>query len=706
MCEILLVTPPFLAPDAPSTTTAVKKGFLTRRGIVAEQADLSIEVLNDIFSRQFLSNLFETFDVDDESYDDNTLRIYSLRRDYVNTIDTVKAFLRGEDNTLSSLICSADFLPQASRFDDLGNIEEMFGQMGTHDCAEYLSALYLQDISDFIKATVSEDFDVTGYASSEMSAPVEYSILQQRLDEPSNAVEQVVCSRLRELMERHKPLFVDFNIPTSGCLLATLRCGRYIKTNFPNVKVILSGDYPTSRLRQMTDTGIFDCADYIVLDDSELAVEKIVRGGQLIHTITPEGYHDNAEIITIQGRGCPDFAGLPLGKYFSYYAGTDPVGHLLHSGKRTVLALSHGCYWAKCAFCDTALNSICRHETISGEMAVDWMENVVRQTGSQSFDFLDRAISPNVLKDISLELLRRGHRFSWRATVRFERAFTGDLCRLMAAAGCVSVSGCLIPAGTRLSEQMECGTEIAESVLALRNFYYAGIMVHAEIMYGLPTQTLQETVDALEIVRQMCKAQLIGSAMWHRFAITAHSHCAAEPERFGVRLKGTLSNPFANYERAFSDHRGYDIERVGGNLNEALANYLSARAFDRPVEKWFDMKVPPTTVERSFVTDCLILPDDCRIFNGEARLVWLGGDVLPTDNGLLAITKTEGKEVKFGEADADFLMQVIEQCADLENDVRFDDVKEFYAQFGDGAFVKLYHSKQWDILRKMGLLQI
>jgi hypothetical protein len=47
-------------------------------------------------------------------------------------------------------------------------------------------------------------------------------------------------------------------------------------------------------------------------------------------------------------------------------------------------------------------------------------------------------------------------------------------------------------------------------------------MVHAYLMYGYPTQTIQETVDSLEMVRQLFK-QSLQSGFWHQFAMTAHS---------------------------------------------------------------------------------------------------------------------------------------------------------------------------------------
>jgi hypothetical protein len=54
-------------------------------------------------------------------------------------------------------------------------------------------------------------------------------------------------------------------------------------------------------------------------------------------------------------------------------------------------------------------------------------------------------------------------------------------------------------------------------------------MVHCYLMYGYPTQTVQETVDSLEMV-QLFEAGVLQSGFWHQFAMTAHSPVGIHPE--------------------------------------------------------------------------------------------------------------------------------------------------------------------------------
>ncbi|MFQ8806691.1 MAG: hypothetical protein ACLR8Y_18375 [Alistipes indistinctus] len=72
---------------------------------------------------------------------------------------------------------------------------------------------------------------------------------------------------------------------------------------------------------------------------------------------------------------------------------TNPMHRLWSDGRWNKMMLAHGCYWAKCAFCDTALDYICRYESVPAAQLVDWMEQVMGQTGSRGFSCVDEAAS-------------------------------------------------------------------------------------------------------------------------------------------------------------------------------------------------------------------------------------------------------------------------------------------------------------------------
>ena len=102
---------------------------------------------------------------------------------------------------------------------------------------------------------------------------------------------------------------------------------------------------------------------------------------------------------------------------------------------------------------------------------MDHVEELIDQTGVRGFHLVDEAAPPRLLREFSLELIRRKINISWWGNIRFERTFTPDLCQLLAAAGMVAVTGGLEVASDRLLELIDggilsCG--MARSKLACR----------------------------------------------------------------------------------------------------------------------------------------------------------------------------------------------------------------------------------------------
>ena len=102
------------------------------------------------------------------------------------------------------------------------------------------------------------------------------------------------------------------------------------------------------------------------------------------------------------------------------------------------------------------------------------------------------------------------------------------------------------------------------------------------------TQTERETYEALEYVRQRFADGHIQSAYWHRFALTAHSPIAQQPERFGLRLlpQPALERRFARNEIPYEEPGAPDHARLGNGLRRALYNYMLGLGLDLPVRTW------------------------------------------------------------------------------------------------------------------------
>ena len=178
--------------------------------------------------------------------------------------------------------------------------------------------------------------------------------------------------------------------------------------------------------------------------------------------------------------------------------------------------------------------------------------------------------------------------------MRFDTTFTPKLARLMARAGCIAVTGGLECAVDRLLKLMNKGITLASAHAALTAFRDAGIMVHAYLMYGFPTQTEKEAHSALGHVRRFFREGLVQSAFFHRFALTVHSPIAKDPEKFGIRFarrrgdaEKKVRKTFARNEIPFAEPGAPDWDRIGKGLKLALYNYMRGAGYSKPLSFWF-----------------------------------------------------------------------------------------------------------------------
>ena len=152
---------------------------------------------------------------------------------------------------------------------------------------------------------------------------------------------------------------------------------------------------------------------------------------------------------------------------------------------------------------------------------------------------------------------------------------------------------------------MKKGVTVKQVARVTRAFSDAGILVHAYLMYGFPTQTVQDTVDALEYVRQLFEADCIQSGFFHRFTCTVHSPVGKNPDQYGVTLMPLPKISFAKNDVGFIDPTGVDHDALGIALNKALYNYMHGIGIDADVRSWFTGRVPRTKVRRDFIAQAL-----------------------------------------------------------------------------------------------------
>lgn len=633
---ILLITPPFTQLNTPYPATAYLKGFFNTRNIVAAQADLGIEVTLRLFERDMLAAVFLQASPFIQTASSNARRIFSFKELYLDSIESVIQFLQGQNPTLAHRIAARGWLPEAQRFQQVSDLEWAFGSMGVQDQAKHLATLYLEDLADFIKEIVDPHFGFSRYAEKLGRSAGSFDPLLDSLNGPLQFIDTITVELLEKKIQEYHPEMLAISIPFPGNLYAGLRCGQWIKNNHPEIKVALGGGYANTELRSVTDIRVFDFVDFITLDDGEAPLENLI--GFIQGTKTAEELKrtlllqdgkvvmKNSELVRDYKQmetGIPDYAGLPLEKYISAIEVVNPMHRLWSDGRWNKLTMAHGCYWGKCTFCDISLDYIRHYEPLTASMLCDRMEHMIRQTGTNGFHFVDEAAPPALMRELALEILRRRLNVSWWTNIRFEKSFTRDLCLLLKASGCIAVSGGLEVASDRLLKLIQKGITVEQVARVNRHFTEAGIMVHAYLMYGFPTQTAQETIDSLEMVRQLFKHGVMQSAYWHLFTMTAHSPVGMEPEKYQVKKVQETLAPFANNDLIHEDPTGADHELFGEGLRKALFNYMHGLCIEDPLHKWFDFKVPKTTVSPDYISN-ILKTDELLSYNPNAKIVWTG----------------------------------------------------------------------------------
>jgi len=638
--KVLLITPPFTQLNTVYPATSYIKGFLNTLNVASFQVDLSLEVILNIFCKEGLQHIFKTIEDQEMELTDRSFRVFSQRKRYIQTIDSVIKFLQNQNPTLALTICADRFLPQGHRFENLEDMDWAFGSMGTHDKARHLSTLYLEDLGDLITEAIDPHFGFSRYAERLGRTATHFDEMYQSLIGNDSFVIQTMKNILTTHVKNFIPDLVCITMPFPGNVFSALKCGQLIKKMFPHTRVSLGGGYANTELRSVYDERVFEFTDFITLDDGEAPLQHLIQyiqGKRPKNLLKRTFCLDHGSVVYLNGStdldipqretGTPDYSDLKHEQYLSVIEVINPMHRMWSDGWWNKLTMAHGCYWGKCSFCDVTLDYIKRYEPISADILCDRMEDIMKQTGKNGFHFVDEAAPPALMRDLAVAILKRGLIVSWWANIRFEKSFTPDLCKLLRASGCIAISGGLEVASDRLLEKMKKGVTVAQVAKVGKAFTDAGIMVHAYLMYGFPTQTAQETIDSLEMVRQMFSAGVMQSGFWHLFAMTAHSPVGLHPAEYGVVHDGPKFGGFAENDFFHTDPSGAAHEDFADGLKVSLYNYMQGAGLDEPLDIWFDMEIPETKV-LPYTIDRWLQEEKTPEIRSNDQVIWLGGDAI------------------------------------------------------------------------------
>jgi hypothetical protein len=620
--RVLLITPPMTQLNTPYPATAYLMGFLRLHAqelqLELTQADASLTLFLRLFCAPALQQMADLLR--------ERVRAAGRRAEvpapiahflkhaarYIGTVEPAVRFLQRRDPSLAFRIAGRGFLPEGARFGHLGaaptseaaapdeQLLSAFGSLGTTEQARYLASLYVDDLADVWRLGIDPRFELARYGERLAASAASFDALHAALTGAPTLVDATLDALTRDLV-RQPPAVVALTAPFPGNVYGAFRMARMIRQAAPRATLVLGGGWVNTELRSLKDPRVFDYFDYVTLDDGERPLLNLLqrlrdRKSPLVRTYVREGtevvlrsdptQHDIAQRDT----GIPTYEGLPLGQYVSLMEMLNPMHRFWSDGRWNKITLAHGCYWKKCSFCDVSLDYIGRYDRPGEDIVMQRIRALIAETGETGFHLVDEAAPPAGMRALAERLLHEKLSITWWGNIRFEKTFTPALCRLLASSGCVAVSGGLEVASDRLLKLMRKGVTVEQVARVTRAFSDAGIMVHAYLMYGFPTETLQDTIDALERVRQLFAAGCIQSAYWHRFAATAHSPVGLEPHKYGITLRPPPAVTFAHNDIGFEDPVGTDHDFLGGGLRRALYNYMHGIGLDADVREWFEAR--------------------------------------------------------------------------------------------------------------------
>ena len=491
--RILLLTPPLLQTNTPYPATMHLTGFLETKGLDVHQRDLSIKVVRDIL-------------------------------------------LEYGDETTEELL---EFLGGPAPLE------------AKREASEAIDGLAI-----WIRDNVDPEFGFSRYAEHLCRAVEDFGELEKRIRR-RGVMDKPLQRHLKAAMDEVKPTVVGVTCPFPGTLVGAFKIAKYVRKHYPKVKLLLGGGYVSTELREMTDKRPYRYFDEFQLDEGY---------GNVLHSCGGEAPPPPVSRLKshVPAFVKPSYRGIDWDEYFDVVETDNFVMNLWNSGKWVKLVMARGCYWHKCAFCDVVLPYIGCFRMPDPKEIVDAMEELSgrpsrfsdKRSGDRfptrvaGFHFVDEAMPPKVIKGMCEEIIRRKLKVEWWGNIRFDAAFTPELAKLMAKAGCIAVTGGLECANDRLLKLMNKGITLAGAEKVLKAFKAAKIFVHAYLMYDFPTETKAEQKGAERYVKDLAKKGLIQSCFWHRFALTVHSPIAKNPGKFGIIVKQNESK-FAKNELEF-----------------------------------------------------------------------------------------------------------------------------------------------------------
>ncbi len=336
-----------------------------------------------------------------------------------------------------------------------------------HSMDRYKRAVF--DLSRAVEMSVDDGFicGLSDFHHHELS-PLRSRDLIGAAEHPEvNPFYPYFRKRLTERVQRGGFSAAGFSLNYLSQALCTFAMIGFLKKEFPGLTILLGGGLVTSWMRNPSWKNPFS--------------------GLVDHLIAGPGEHQLLAIIGIKSdqkeHFTPCYDDLPLHDYLS-------------PGFTLPYSAAGGCYWNKCSFCpETAEDN--PYTPVPIERVTGDLDVLIVKKHPVMIHFLDNAVSPAVLQ--KLAVARSG--IPWYGFARISKLLTdADFCMSLKRSGCAMLKLGLESGDQGVLDSMQKGIDIGTASLALKTLKEAGIAAYVYLLFGTPSETLDEARKTLEFV--------------------------------------------------------------------------------------------------------------------------------------------------------------------------------------------------------------
>jgi len=288
----------------------------------------------------------------------------------------------------------------------------------------------------------------------------------------------------------------------------------HITMGGPAATQLLAG-HPAEKIVQLL--GPFDS---VVLYEGEKMLLELVR--MLAAGQNPPRVLIGRRDTDLSRLPAPDFAGLPLDKYFS------PELVLPYDPTR-------GCYWGKCAFCHYGLSprgtSVYRQRPL--DRVVAHLRELEDRWACRTVYLSQDAFAPRTARKLARKLAAAGTSLRWASDMRPEPELTPECCRDLKNGGALSMALGIETASPRLLKMIDKGVCLQDAQAAVKNLAAAGIAAEAMCFTEFPTETYAEAVSTVDFIAE--RREQIALFVCGRFGLCRGSRVAHFPADYGIR---------------------------------------------------------------------------------------------------------------------------------------------------------------------------